>query len=96
MTVGGIVVAKNRQHAVDGDSRGIGGNEHDRLLPVFVWVIGVILAHDDINCAAWVAGTTAPPFLVTKKSELVLHKYMYEWRPYRTVQHPLVALLGDS
>ena len=63
VAVGGIIVAVDREHAVDGDTRGVGGNNHDRLLPVSVLVVGIALAQNDVDLASWVAGTARPPFL---------------------------------
>ena len=63
VAVGRIVVAVDRQHAVDGDSGGLGGDEDDGLLPVRVGVAGVTLAHDDVDLASGVTGAARPPFL---------------------------------
>ena len=57
VTVWGIVVAEDAEHTVDGDTWGVVWDEHDRLLLVDIRVVGVVLAHDDVDFAAWVACT---------------------------------------
>lgn len=44
VAVGSVVVAVYREHALDFDSRCVGWHDDDRLLLVFVWVVGVGLA----------------------------------------------------
>ena len=63
VTVGGIVVTEHGEHAVDGDAGGVVGDEDDGLLLVFVGVLCVGLAEDDVDLAAGVAGAGGPPFL---------------------------------
>lgn len=63
MAVRGVVVAVDVEHAVDGDAGGVGWDEDDGLLLVFVWVGSVCLAHDDVEFASRVAGSGGPPFL---------------------------------
>jgi len=56
VTVRGVVVAEHGQHTVDGDTGGVGGDEHDGLLFVRVGVCGIGFAHYDVDLAALVAG----------------------------------------
>ena len=63
VAVGGVVVAEDGEHAVDGDARGGVGDEDDGLLLVFVGVVGGGLAEDDVDFAAGVADAGGPPFL---------------------------------
>jgi hypothetical protein len=58
-----VVVAKDAEHAVHRDAGRVRGHQHDRLLAVCIIVVWVALAHDDVELAAGVAGTAAPPFL---------------------------------
>ena len=57
VAVRGVVVAKDTEHAVDGDSRGVCRNEDDALLLVWAGVVWVGLAHCDVDLAARVTGT---------------------------------------
>jgi hypothetical protein len=57
VTVGRVVEAHDGQHAVDGDTGDVVGDEDDRLLLVFVCVLGVGLAEDDEDLAARVTDT---------------------------------------
>ncbi|KAJ8105271.1 hypothetical protein OPT61_g10280 [Boeremia exigua] len=50
-------------HALDLDAGGVGRHDNNRLLLVLVGVVGVRLAQHNVHGAAWVAGTTDPPFL---------------------------------
>jgi hypothetical protein len=63
VTMGCVVVAKDRQHAVDSHTRNIVGDEDDGLLLVLVAVVGIGLAEDDEDLAARVANAGGPPFL---------------------------------
>lgn len=63
VTVRGIIVAKDTEHAVNGDAGGVGGNEDDALLLVGAGVVLVRLAHGNVDLAARVTGTRGPPFL---------------------------------
>jgi hypothetical protein len=63
VTVWGVVEAKNGQHAVDGDTRDVVGDEDDGLLLVLVGVLGVGLTKDDEDLAARVTNARGPPFL---------------------------------
>lgn len=63
VAVGGIVVAEDGEHAVYGDAGGVVGDEDDGLLLVFVGVIGVGFAEDDVDFAAGVADAGGPPLL---------------------------------
>lgn len=63
VAVGGVVVAVDGEHAFLFDAGGGGRDEHDGLLLVAVWVGGGGFAHDDVDCAAGVAGARGPPFL---------------------------------
>lgn len=67
VAVGGVVVAIHRKHPVHGDSGGVGGDEDNGLPLVLVWVVGVCLAHYDVELAAGVAGAGGPPFLEIRK-----------------------------
>lgn len=44
VAMGSVVVAVYREHALDFDSRRVGWHDDNRLLLVFVWVVGVGLA----------------------------------------------------
>ena len=55
VTVWSVVEAHDRQHAVDLDARRIVRDEYDRLLLVHIGVVGVRLAHDDVDLTSWVA-----------------------------------------
>lgn len=63
VAVWGVIVAENTQHAVDGDTGGVVGDQNDGLLLVDILVAGVGLAHNDVDLAARVASTGGPPFL---------------------------------
>jgi hypothetical protein len=63
VTVWGVVKAEDGKHAVDSDSRGIVWDEDHGLLLVLVRVVGVSLAKDDEDLAAWVTDSGGPPFL---------------------------------
>lgn len=63
VAVRGIIVAKDTEHAVDGDAGGISWNEDDALLLVGAGVVLVRLAHGDVDLAARVTSTRGPPFL---------------------------------
>lgn len=57
MTMGGIIEAHDRKHSVDGNAWSVGRYENDGLLFVDVLVVGVGLAHDDVDFAAAVSST---------------------------------------
>jgi hypothetical protein len=57
VTVRGVIVAKDTEHTVDGDSRGICWDENNALLLVGAGIVGVCLAHCDVDLAARVTGT---------------------------------------
>ena len=57
VTVRSVIVAKDTQHTVDGDSGGVGWYEDDTLLLVGAGVVLVRLAHCDVDLAAWVTST---------------------------------------
>lgn len=61
VAVGGIVVAVDLEHSLDGDSRKAGRDQDDGLLLVRVGVVGIRLAHDDVELASRVARTAGPP-----------------------------------
>ena len=61
MAVRRIVVAVYSHHPFDGDARGFGVAEDDRLSFVLFWIIGLSASEDDIKCAARVAGAGDPP-----------------------------------
>lgn len=56
VTVRGVIIAKDAKHAVDGDSRGVCWDEDDTLLLVGAGVVGVCLAHCDVDLAARITG----------------------------------------
>lgn len=62
----GIIVAVDLEHSVDGDTRSVGRHKHDRLLLVDILVIGIRLAHDNINLAARVTSAARPPLLAVE------------------------------
>ena len=64
VTVRCIIVSEDGQHAFNSDAGSGGWNEDDGLLEVWVLILGVGLAHDDVDLAAWVAGAAGPPFLM--------------------------------
>lgn len=57
MAVGGVVVAEDAKHAVDGYTRDVVGDEDYGLLKVFVGVVRVCFSEDYIDFAAGVADT---------------------------------------
>jgi len=63
VAVGGVVVAEDGEHAVDGDARGVVRHENHGLLPILVRVVGIGLSEDDVDLAAGVANARRPPFL---------------------------------
>jgi len=63
VAMGRIVVPEDAQHAVNGDTGGVGWNEDNGLLKIGIFVVGVAFAHDNVDLAAWIASTRAPPFL---------------------------------
>lgn len=90
VAVGGIVVAVDRQHAVDGDAGGVGGDEEDGLLAVGVAVGGVCLAHDQVDGTTGVTGARGPPFLLHSASHF--QKKRREIKTYRSVQNVFISL----
>src|SRR5262249_5676691 len=60
MAVGCIVVAINLHRTQDFDTACAGGNEYLRVAPV-LFRRGVGANHDDVDLAAWVAGTGGEP-----------------------------------
>src|SRR5712692_1913644 len=63
VAVGRIVVAEDGQHAPDRDAGRVARDEDHRLLLVAVGVLGVRLAHEDEDLAAWVADARGPPLV---------------------------------
>ncbi|KAI6851685.1 acyl-CoA dehydrogenase NM domain-like protein [Hortaea werneckii] len=61
VAVRSVVEAVDGQHALNGDARGVGRDEHDGLLLVDVGVVRIALAHDHVDLAARVTGTGRPP-----------------------------------
>lgn len=61
VAVGGVVVAVDLEHSLDGDARQTSRDQDDRLLLVRIFVVGISLAHDDVELASRVAGTAGPP-----------------------------------
>lgn len=61
VAVGGVVVAVDLEHSIDGDSRKAGRDQDDGLLLVRVGVVGIGLAHDDVELASRVASAAGPP-----------------------------------
>lgn len=61
MAVRSIIVAINLEHSVDGNTGGISRHQHNTLLLVNILVASIRLAHDDVNLATGVTGTTRPP-----------------------------------
>lgn len=61
MAVRSVIIPKNTEGTVDGDTGGIGRNEHDRLLLVRVLVCGIGLSHGDVDLAARVGSAGRPP-----------------------------------
>jgi hypothetical protein len=57
MSVWCIVEAHDGKHTVDGDTGNIVGDENDGLLLVLVAVVGVCLAQNNEDLAAWVTDT---------------------------------------
>lgn len=58
VAMGRIVVSVDLEHSVDLDSGGGGLDKNNRLLLVRVLVVGVRLAHDDVDAAPGVTSTT--------------------------------------
>lgn len=61
VAMGGVVVAVDLEHSLDGDSRKAGRDQDDGLLLVRVGVVGIGLAHDDVELAPRVASAAGPP-----------------------------------
>lgn len=57
VAVGGVVVAKHAEHTLDGNARGVCGDQDDRLLLVLVWVVRGAASHGDVDLAPVIAGT---------------------------------------
>lgn len=49
MAVRGVIVAVDVQHAVDGNALGFRRDQNNGLLLVGVLVVGIALAHDDVD-----------------------------------------------
>lgn len=47
-----VIPSKNHHLTSDLDSRGVGRDDHDRLLSVRVGVVGIALAHDEVKLAS--------------------------------------------
>lgn len=94
MAVRCVVVAVDREHAVDCDTVGVGGDQDHGLLAVRVLVSAVKLAHDDVDGAAGVTGTGGPPFLdaVSLRPFCKDHKGRLTW-PLRTYSSPSLRML---
>lgn len=86
-----VIVAEDGQHALDGNAGSAGGNGDDRLLQVLILVLGVRLAHYNVDLAPWVSGTAGPPFLSCH--QYVIQRIARKYGTYLSVQDPLVALL---
>lgn len=56
------IIAVDCEGSEDLDARVSGGYDHDRLLSVWVRVVGVRLSHDQVQFTPWVSRTRAPPF----------------------------------
>ena len=56
-----VVVAEHRQVAQDLDALRLGGHQNHRLLAVPRRVVGICLAHHDVDLAARIAGAARPP-----------------------------------
>jgi hypothetical protein len=63
VSVGRVVVAVDREHALNFNAGGIGWHNDDRLLLVPVRMVGIGLAQHNVDLASWVSGAGNPPFL---------------------------------
>src|SRR5690554_1454840 len=61
VAVGLVVGTEDRQHALNGDTRGVQGHQHHRVAAVFLGV-RVGYTHEDADFAVRVADAGAPPF----------------------------------
>ena len=62
--MGSVVIPIDREDSLNGDARYAGWDEDNGLLFVDIGVIRRGFAHDNIDFAAGVTGTTRPPFLM--------------------------------
>ena len=96
MAVWSVVVAEYGEHPFERDTRCMGGHQNDRLLPVWVWIIRVGLAHDDVYLAARIPGTARPPFLNIIMTPSAPGEPFFWCKPtmgsktYRSVKHPFI------
>jgi hypothetical protein len=67
VTVRRVVVSIHLEHPVDGETRRISRHQDDRLLLVGVVVVGVGVAHDDVDLAPRVTRAAGPPLLTVEK-----------------------------
>jgi len=61
MSLWRIVVSKQPHRADDTDTRGVSRHNHDAMLLVFVGVVGVTFAQDEMNSSSGVTGARNPP-----------------------------------
>lgn len=63
VSMGSIIIAIHTQHAINRNTLGVGRYENHGLLAIDVFVLGVGLAHHNVNLTSWVTRATGPPFL---------------------------------
>lgn len=86
VTMRRIIVAHNMHGPLDGDTWSVCWYKDDGLLLVFLRVVGVGLAHHDVQLTGWIAGAANPPFLsnrVSAFSTVVQSESECTW-PFRT------------
>jgi hypothetical protein len=83
-----VVIAKDFHRAYNLDSRGVDGNNHYALLPVWLLVIRITLAQDQVKLRPGISSTTDPPLkaLVGRKTISCSRS------PFMTIYDNLVSL----
>src|SRR5687768_14580366 len=67
-----IIIAVDLKHTVNGNAGSISRDKDNRLLPVRVLVVGITLAHNDVDAASRVTSATGPPLLTVKNVLIAL------------------------
>jgi len=58
-----IIIAKHVHHALDCNAGTTCRDKNHGLLFVWIWVVGICLAQDDVQLAGWITCAANPPFL---------------------------------
>ena len=67
-----VVITENAHRPNDLDTGSIGRNDDYALLAVFIGVVGIALAEDEMQGASWVTSTADPPFVTVDDNFITL------------------------